>query len=94
MALLLRRVLLALCDASRSSFRHVDDTKMGISDHTIRLRIGVNSTVFGAYFELKKCALCALFSVKAQVELRRLGNQLPVLGKANSLSKLVCLPVC
>ena len=28
-------------------------------------------------------------SVQCQVELRRLGNQLPVLGKANSLCKIV-----
>ena len=43
-------------------------------------------------------------SVQCQVELRPLGNQLPVLGKANSLCKIVCvlqnckfvsvLPVC
>ena len=33
-------------------------------------------------------------SAQRQVELRRLGDQLPVLGKANSLCKIVCvLPV-
>ena len=39
-------------------------------------------------------------SVQHQVELRSLGNQLPVLGKANSLCKIVkccvfaCLLIC
>ena len=41
-----------------------------------------------ACVKLGKCSLCALLSV------RRLGNQLPVLGKANSLCKIMCvLPV-
>ena len=34
-------------------------------------------------------------SAQRQVELRQLGNQLPVLGKSNLLCKIVCvLPVC
>ena len=45
---------------------------------------------FFAYFELDKMR-CA----QHQVELRRLGNQLPVLGKANSLCKIVkCCVFC
>ena len=54
------------------------------------------SHFFVAYFELGKCALCAPLGVKWNSD--RLGNQLPVLGKANSLCKSVingvCLPVC
>ena len=42
---------------------------------------------FLAYFELEK--MHSMRSFQRQVELRRLGNQLPVLGKANSLFKLV-----
>ena len=30
-------------------------------------------------------------STQSQVELRQLGKQLPVLGKANSLCKIVCV---
>ena len=44
----------------------------------------------------KKC-LIYMRSAQRQVELRRLGNQLPVLDKANSLCKIVnlyVLPVC
>ena len=37
----------------------------------------------------KKCALCALLSVKWNSE--EIGNQLPVLGKANSLCNVFCL---
>ena len=33
-------------------------------------------------------------SDQRQVELRRLGNHLPVLGKANSLCKMVCVLAC
>ena len=43
-----------------------------------------------AYFELKKCALC---SAQRYVVLRQLGNQVPVLGKANSLCKILKLRV-
>ena len=47
-----------------------------------------------AFLSWKKCALCALLSVR--LELRRLGNQIPVLGKANSLTlqTFSVLPVC
>ena len=40
-----------------------------------------------AYFELEK--MRSMRSAQRQVELRRPGNQLPVLGKANSLCKIV-----
>ena len=33
-------------------------------------------------------------SAQRQVEFRRLGNQLPVLGKVNSLCKIVCVLAC
>ena len=33
--------------------------------------------------------MCPLHSAQLKVELRRLGNQLPVLGKANSFCKIV-----
>ena len=33
-------------------------------------------------------------SDQRQVELRRLGNQIPVLGKDNSLCKIVCVLAC
>ena len=42
---------------------------------------------FLAYFELEK--MQSKRSFQRQVERRRLGNQLPVLSKANSLFKLV-----
>ena len=42
---------------------------------------------FFAYFELEK--MHSARSAQRQVELRRLGNQLPVLGKANWLCKIV-----
>ena len=35
--------------------------------------------------------MLSMRSAQHQVELRRLGNQLPVLGKANSLCKMLCL---
>ena len=44
---------------------------------------------FFAYFQLEK--MRSMRSAQCQVELRRLGNQLPVLGKANSLCKIVCV---
>ena len=45
-----------------------------------------------AYFELEK--MHSMRSAQCRVELKRLGNQLHVLGKANSLCKIVCvLPV-
>ena len=70
---------------------------------------GVNSRFFLApsrfpAFHLKYPAFFGVFRVgqnahsrsfQRQVELRRLGNQLPVLGKANSLFKLVkCCVFC
>ena len=43
----------------------------------------------------KKCTLDSMRYFQRQVELRRLGNQLPVRGKANSLFKLVkCCVFC
>ena len=45
------------------------------------------SRFFFAYFELEK--MRSMRSAQRQVELRRLGNQLTVLGKANSLGKIV-----
>ena len=39
------------------------------------------------YFEMEKMRF--MHSAQRKVELRRLGNQLPVLGKANSLCKIV-----
>ena len=49
--------------------------------------------LFFAYFELEK--MHSMHSAQHQVELRRLGNQLPVLGKANSLCKIVkCCVFC
>ena len=48
---------------------------------------------FLAYLELEK--VYPMRSFQCQVELRRFGNQLPVLGKANSLFKLVkCCVFC
>ena len=48
---------------------------------------------FLAYFELEK--MHSMRSFQRQVELRRLCNQFPVLGKANSLFKLVkCCVFC
>ena len=44
-----------------------------------------------SYFELEK--MRSMRSVQRQVELRRLDNQLPVLGKPNSLCKIVKLCV-
>ena len=69
---------------------------------------GVNSRFFSAIplsrFSLKMSCFFGKFPVgkmhpmpsfQRQVELRRLGNQLPVLGKANSLFKLVkCYVFC
>ena len=48
-----------------------------------------------AFFKsiLLKKKMRYMSSVQRQVELRRLGNQLPVLGKANSLCKIVKLCV-
>ena len=46
-----------------------------------------------AYFELEK--MRSMHFAQRKVELRRLGNQLPVLGKANSLCKIVkCCVFC
>ena len=50
-------------------------------------RFSLKMSRFFAYFELGK--MHSMRSVQHQVELRRLGNQLPVLGKANSLCKVV-----
>ena len=51
------------------------------------------SRFFWAYFRVRK--MHSMRSFQRQVELRRLGNQLPVLGKANSLFKLVkCCVFC
>ena len=46
------------------------------------------------YFELEK--MHSMRSAQRQVELRRLGKRLPVLGKANSLCKIVnlCVLAC
>ena len=44
-------------------------------------------------FELEK--MSSMCSAQRQVELRRLGNQLPVLGQTNSLCKMVvCFACC
>ena len=50
-----------------------------------------NVLFFFAYFELEK--MRPVRSAQRQVELRRLGNQLPVLNKVNSLCKIVKLCV-
>ena len=56
-------------------------------------RFSLKMSRFFAYFQLEKKR--SMRSAQCQVELRRLDNQLPVLGKANSLCKIVCvLPVC
>ena len=66
---------------------------------------GVNSRFLASSrfpaFHFKLPAFFCVFPVEKmrsaqhQVELRRLGNQLPVLGKANSLSKIVkCCVFC
>ena len=44
-------------------------------------------TTFLAHFQLEK--MRSVHSAQCKVELRRLGNQLPVLGKANSICKIV-----
>ena len=49
------------------------------------------SRFFLAYFELEK--MRSMLSAQRQVERRRLGNQRPVLDKANSLCKMVKLCV-
>ena len=60
-----------------------------------RLSLKMSRFFVCAYFELAK--MHSMRSFQRQVELRRLGNQLPVLGKGNSLFQLVkccvCLPV-
>ena len=49
--------------------------------------LALKCLAFALYFELEK--MHSMCSAQRQVELRRLGNQLPVLGKANSLCKIV-----
>ena len=59
-------------------------------------RFSLKMSRFFWYFELVK--MRRMRSAQRQVELRRLGNQLPVLGKASSLCKILKLcvfwPVC
>ena len=65
-------------------------TKQAALTHSVRGKEFKCSAYF-ANFELEK--MSSMRSAQRQVELRRLGNQLPVLGKANSLCKSVTLCV-
>ena len=66
--------------------------KVTLGSATPFSRFSLKMSRFFAYFELEK--MRSMRSAQRQVELRRLGNQLPVLGKANSLCKIVNLHVC
>ena len=54
-------------------------------------RFSLKMSRFFVYFELEK--MRSMRSAQLQVELRRLGNQLPVLGKGTSMILKVCFVI-
>ena len=87
------------CDENMSCLRLLHQHVVAHTMSTLALS-GVNSRFLApSRFSLKMSRLFqvgkmpSVRSVQRQVELRRLDNQLPVLGRANSLCKIVILCV-
>ena len=78
--------------------------RIGVNSSAFGRKLTLFSAIPLSRFSLKMSRFLGVFPVgkmhsmrsfQRQVELRRLGNQLPVLGKANSLFKLVqCCVFC